>query len=149
MATPNRQRRVGLTLLEVIVSTAIFLISVIAIAQLSNIGTERAVDVQLQTRTSLRCHGKLAEIVIGAETNASGGYTPFTDDFDKDLQWRAEVGLTEVAGLLLAKVWVKAELPSGKVVESQLSQMFVDPTIRGTTFDQPNPPPSPPTPPTP
>ncbi len=141
MSMPGRQRS-GLTLLEVVVATAIFLISVIAIAQLSNIGSERAMDVHLQTRTSMRCQAKLAEIIIGAEANTSGSYTNFTDDFDKDLQWRAEVSDAGPTGLKLAKVWVKAELSTGKVVESQLSQMYVDPSIRGTTFDQPNEPPS-------
>lgn len=140
--TTRSHLRHGLTLLEVVVATAIFLVSVIAITQLTNIGGERAMDVHLQTRTSLRCQGKLAEIVIGAETNTSGSYSPFTDDFDKDLQWRAEISEAGAAGLMLAKVWVKAELPGGKVVESHLSQMFVDPSIRGTTFDQPNDPPS-------
>lgn len=139
-ASPCDARR-GLTLFEVVVSMAIFLISLTAIWQLSNIGNERALDVQMRARTSMRCQGKLAEIVIGAEKNTSGGYAPFDGDLDKDLQWRAEIADGEFMGLKVAKVWVKADLPGGKIVESYLEQHFVDPALRGTTFDQPNPPP--------
>ena len=143
----RRSQRVGLTLLEVIVSTVIFLISLAAIWQLSNYSQDRAVDVQMRTRTSLRAQGKLAEIVAGGESfNSSGGYTNFTDEFDKDLQWRSEITDAGPAGLHLVKVWVKVDLPAGRMVESYLVQMAVDPKTRGTTFDQPVPLPTPPTP---
>lgn len=139
MTRRTSQGRAGLTLLEVIVGMAIFLISVIAIMQLVLLGGERAMDVRLQTRTSIRCQSKLAEVMIGAEPLGSGGgYTNFTDDFDKDLQWRMEATPAEASGLWIVKVWVKAELATGKIVESQLTQMVLDPSIRGTTFDQPS-----------
>lgn len=132
-------RRPGLTLLEVIVAMAILLISVIAILQLVNMGTDRALDVRLQARTSMRCQGKLAEIMIGAESlSASGTYTSFTDDKDKDLQWKMEATPSDETGMLYTvKVWVKAELATGRIVESHLCQMMLNPANRGTTFDQP------------
>jgi type II secretion system protein I len=137
MKMPTSQGRVALTLLEVIVAMAIFLISVIAIFQLLFLGTERASDVRLQTRTSLRCQAKLSEIIIGAEPlNSSGSYTNFTDT-DTDLQWKMEATPSDDKQMLwTVKVWVKAEL-SGKVVESHLCQFVLNPSMRGTTFDQP------------
>jgi Tfp pilus assembly protein PilV len=135
-----RTGRSALTLLEVIVAMAIFLISVIAIFQLLFLGTERAMDVRLRTRTSLRCQAKLAEIMIGAEPlNSTGSYTNFTDT-DTDLQWKMEATAHPSDNkqmLYTVKVWVKAELPSGKVVESHLCQLVLNPSMRGTTFDQP------------
>lgn len=134
--------RSGLTLLEVIVAMAIFLISVIAILQLVLLGGERAMDVRLQTRTSMRCQAKLAEVMAGfTPLSSGGGYTNFDEDFDKDLQWRMEA-TESVPGLWDVKIWVKADLASGKTVESSLFQMVLDPSIRGTTFDQPLPAPT-------
>ena len=128
--------RSALTLLEVVVAMAIFLISVIAILQLVLMGGERAMDVRLQTRTSMRCQSKIAEVTIGAQALSDTGYANFEADADKDLQWRMEAKqVPDVAGLWVVNVWVKADLPTGKTVESSVSQMVVDPMIRGTTFD--------------
>ena len=131
--------RAGLTLLEVVVAMAIFLISVIAIMQLVLMGGERAMEVRLQTRTSMRCQSKLAEVMIGAQAlTGSGGYASFDGDgdVDKDLQWRMDAKpVPSVANLWMVTVWVKADLPTGKTFESSVSQMVVDPSIRGTTFD--------------
>lgn len=140
MTRRTTNSRPGLTLLEVIVSTAIFLISVIAIFQLLFLGSQRASDVRLQTRTSLRCQAKLAEVMAGAQAlNSSGSYTNFDDsDPDKDLQWKMEAIPSDDKQMLwMVKVWVKAELPTGKIVESQLCQMVLNPAMRGTTFDPP------------
>jgi general secretion pathway protein I len=134
--------RAGLTLLEVIVAMAIFLISVVAILQMILMGSERAQEVRMQTRTSMRCQGKLSEAMVDPNVLASsaGSYTNFTDDNnyldDKDLQWKMEVKANEPAmGLYTVTVWVKGDLAGGKTVESMLSQIMLDPSIRGTTFD--------------
>jgi prepilin-type N-terminal cleavage/methylation domain-containing protein len=143
MITRTSEIRAGLTLLEVIVGMAIFLVAMVAILQLVVSGGERAQDVRLQTRTSIRCQAKLAEVMVDPTLlNAgSGGYTPFVEDYDKDLQWKIEATRAEATGLWMVKVSVKAEfVDSGKIVESTLSQMVLDPSIRGTTFDQPSPP---------
>ena len=133
-------RRTGLTLLEVIVSMAIFLISVTALYQLVLMGGERAMDIRLQTRTSMRCQAKLAELMIGAEPlNSSGTYATFPEEYDKGLQWKVEASESgDAKGLWHVKVWVKAELPTGRSIESQLCQLMLDPSIRGTTFDEPD-----------
>lgn len=135
-----RSSRTGVTLLEVIVSMAIFLLSVIAIFELLFAGTERASDARQQTRTSLRCQGKLAEIIAGSESlQGPSSYTNFADDDpDKDLMWRMSAEIADDKEMLyMVKVWVKADLPGGGVVESQLSQMVLNPAMRGTTFDAP------------
>ncbi|HZZ82523.1 MAG TPA: prepilin-type N-terminal cleavage/methylation domain-containing protein, partial [Gemmataceae bacterium] len=133
----SARRRDGLTLLEVIISLAIFLFSLVAIMQLMIIGSDRALEVNAQARTSMRCQGKLAEVMMGAEqANSSGGtYTPYSDD--PNLQYRVDVSDGPATGLKMIKVFVKADLGSGKTIESQLCQFALDPTIRGSTMDQP------------
>jgi hypothetical protein len=128
-----------LTLLEVIVSMAIFLLSISAIFHLLSVGTDAAIEVRLQTRTSMRCQGKMAEVMCGAQAlSSTGSYSNFDDsDPDKDLQWRLEATpMDDVQMLWMVKVWVKADLPSGQTIESQLCQMVLNPSSRGTTFDQ-------------
>jgi type II secretory pathway pseudopilin PulG len=143
---PTGRGRAGLTLLEVIIGMAIFLMSIVAILQLVISGTDRAQEVRFQTRTSIRCQAKLAEVMIGIEPiNGGSGYTPFVEDYDKDLQWKMDVTPAEATGLWMIKISVKADLANGSTVESTLSQMVLDPTIRGTTFDQPLAPSVPPT----
>lgn len=129
-------RRPGLTLLEVIVGLVIFFLSVTAIFQLLILSTDRAKDVHLQARTSMRCQSKLAEVTIGAQGLDQSGWA-FYDEPDKDLQWKMDVTPLDDKGLLYSvKITVKAELPTGRIVESQLVQMVVNPQKRGSTFDE-------------
>jgi hypothetical protein len=125
-------------LLEVIISLAIFLFSLIAIMQLMIIGSDRAIEVNIQAKTSMRCQGKLAEVMMGAEqaSGSNGTYTPYTDD--PNLQWRVDVTESGTTGLKMIKVFVKSDLPTGQTIESQLCQFALDPSIRGSTMDQPS-----------
>ena len=130
----RHSRRTGLTLLEVIVSMAIFLISVIAITQLVYLGNDRAVDVRLQARTSMRCQSVMAEVMIGAKPTSTG-WTNFEEDFDKDLQYQIESGNSGLEDLFLITVSVKADVNGNTIMMSQLTQYVLDPGVRGTTFD--------------
>jgi hypothetical protein len=137
---PHKPRK-ALTLLEVVVSLAIFLFSVVAIWQLMLIGSERAAEVSVMARTSMRCQGKLAEVIMGAELNVpTGGYVPYIDD--PTLQYRVDVDTTgnEIQGARLIKVFVKSDLATGQTIESQLCQYILDPQYlqRGSTMDQQN-----------
>src|SRR5260370_28861378 len=67
----DRPRRAGMTLLEVLISLAIFMLSLVAIGRLVSLSSERAREVQLKAEGMLKCQSKLAEIVGGAEQLAS------------------------------------------------------------------------------
>ena len=135
MKRTHHSRR-GLTLLEVVVAMAIFMISVLAIYQLLTFGRDRALDVQMQTRTSLRCQSKLAEVIVGeVPLQSTGGYSGFDDEKDKDLQWLLTIDELGFDGARQIKVSVKAELPSGRTFETHLAQIILDPEIRGSTLD--------------
>jgi hypothetical protein len=103
-------------------------------------GSERALDIQQETRTSARCQSKMAEVIIGAvPLTPSGGYASF-EDSDSDLQWKVDVGPSDAVGLYLVKVSVKKDLATGRSIESQLCQMVLDPTMRGNSLERALPP---------
>ena len=134
-------RRRGLTLLEVVVSMAIFLIAVIAIWQLITIGTERALDMKLQAETSLRCESKMAEIMIGKlAPQGTGGYQPDEEPFEEFEYKVLATERNDIKKLYDVVIWVRATSPSGGTVESSLAQSVMDPSIRGSTMDRPPPP---------
>src|SRR5437868_2461188 len=72
--------RRGLTLLEVIVSLAIFLMALVALVRLVTMGHERALDVEQQSEGLRRCQSKLTEVLIGAVPLNSQAGVAFDDD---------------------------------------------------------------------
>ena len=121
--------RRGLTLFEVVIALAIFMISVVGLTQLVNVGTENALNVQQQAEASQLCQSKLAEVIVGAETADSGeviqnGWT---------WQWKVEKNQAEIEGLFQVNVTLSYERQDGTIIRASLSQMVLDPTIRGTT----------------
>jgi type II secretion system protein I len=127
--SPSVGRR-GITLLEVLVSLAIFLFSLVAIGHLITISAERAVDVQMESQASQLCQSKLAEVVTGAEAlQSSDGTFPGQD---ADWNWSVESTEGNVTGLWNVKVTVRKDR-----AEVSLSQMVLDPSYRGSSFDTP------------
>jgi general secretion pathway protein I len=79
-ALSERERRRGLSLLEVLLSLAIFLVAMTGLSQLIANGVRASLRAKLETEAILRCESKLAEIVAGAEMFQSVSETPFPDD---------------------------------------------------------------------
>ncbi len=135
MRIAHRSRnRSGVTLLEVIVSSAIFGGSMVAILHLMNIGSNRALDVQHQAKASLFCQSKLAEVAVGIEPLTGGGdYQPMGEE--ANWTWKMEAQQADVDGLWNVKVWVKRETSEMPTLETFISQMILDPSRRGSTLD--------------
>jgi type II secretion system protein I len=129
--------RRGLSLLEVVVALAIFLFSVLAITHAVSLGSDRALDVQDQSNASMLCQRKLAELMIGAESLGSSGYTAFQDQGWDGWQWKVDATQQDITGLWSVQVTVKYERDDGRAIEVQLAQMMLDPTIRGSNQDPP------------
>jgi hypothetical protein len=134
-ASGSRFGRAGLTLLEVIISLAIFLFSMVALLHLMTQSGERALEGSFQTEATLRCQSKLAEIMNGAVPMSSSGWTAF--DEAPEWSWEADCQTGEYANLYNVQVGVRRKKPDGRYFEVRLSQMMVAPTQRGSTLVSP------------
>jgi type II secretory pathway pseudopilin PulG len=122
-----------LTLLEVIISLAIFLFSIVALGHLVNVATDRALQAQLRQQAAFLCQSKLAEIAAGAEPLSSQAGTPFNED--ADWLWTADCSEAEFPGLWRVTVSVSRQVGDELPLEVSLSQFVLDPTLRGSTAD--------------
>lgn len=135
-----RAPRFAFSLLEVIVAMAIFLGAIIVLSETMNGALGLSLDIQLQDQANLRCQGKMSEVIIGAERIASSdSFSPFSDANSENWQWRMESAeVPGITGLYEVKIIVQFQYSNGKLVESRLSQMVLDPSLRGSTMDRPS-----------
>lgn len=70
----------GLTLFEVLLSLAIFVMAMAAVGQLVSNGMRGAVRARLETQAVLRCESKLAEVLAGIEPLQPMNGASFPDD---------------------------------------------------------------------
>jgi type II secretion system protein I len=122
--------RVGLTLLEVVIALAIFLVAMVPIWRLVSMGSERALDIQQQAQASMLCQGKLDGVKCGADPLNGGGTV---DIGNVTWTYTIESSQTDVTNLNQVKVTVKYDRPDGKTVSATLTQLVLDPAVRGST----------------
>lgn len=77
---PRSRGREGLTLLEIILSLAIFFGALTVLSQLAWNGIQSGVQARLKTQAIIRCEAKLAEVLAGAEALQPKSRTAFPDD---------------------------------------------------------------------
>ena len=122
--------RRGLSLLEVLISVAIFLGSLTAIMQVLNVGQRAEVNTRLRTEAVLRCESKMAEFVAGVEQAVSSQGNVFEDDEEGQWKWTADVGDSGTTGLLLVTIRVEhstgTESPN---VDFALARYLRDPQL--------------------
>jgi Tfp pilus assembly protein PilV len=121
--------RSGVSLLEVLGATAIFLMSIVAIGELMSLSTDQAIDVQHRSRATRLCQSKLNEFTAGVElvTGATSGQFEEEPEFN----WQAEVtSETTAINLYRVRVTVTRETPGG-AVEVSMTQLVYDPQQRG------------------
>jgi general secretion pathway protein I len=126
--------RQGLTLLEVVIALAIFLIALVPIWRLVSMGGELALDVQQQAQASMLCQGKLDGVKVGAEPRNGAGSVDIGN-----VSWNYTIESTpaDVDNLYQVKVTVKCDRKDGKTMEATLTQMVFDPAFRGSTLATP------------
>src|SRR5437870_288141 len=104
--------RPGISLLEVLIALAIFLLAVIGIGQLITLAGDRAVDVQQQAQAIQLCQSKLAEVVAGVvPVHPPQSNTPFEED--PSWEWALDSEQGSVAGLWNVTVRVSRQRPGG------------------------------------
>jgi general secretion pathway protein I len=123
--------RPGLTLLEVLVALAIFLLSFAAISQLVTFAGNRALDARRKDETARLARSKFAEVYAGVVPLQSAEDTPF--DEDPDYTWSLTADSATMTGLWMITVTVKRKGDEGPGFA--LQEMMLDPTIRGSTQD--------------
>jgi hypothetical protein len=115
----------------VLVALAIFLISLIGIGRLITFAADRARDVEQQALAIQMCESKLAEAAAGVLTlGAAQPSTPF--DEDPSWEWSMECDqAANLPGLWNVTIHVIRARPDGSKVDVALSQMILDPSVRG------------------
>jgi hypothetical protein len=101
------QPRRGLSLIEVLLSLTILLMSLVAIGQLVDIGSDRSMDARLHVRGTRLAQAKMAEVEAGVVSVSSG------------------------ANLYLVTVKVTRDV-RGRPLEISLAQHLMDPTKMGS-----------------
>lgn len=94
--------RRGVSLLEVLLALAIFLMAFAALSQLSRTGMNAAVRSRLQTNAIIRCESRLAELAAGIEPLENASDQPFQDD--PNWRWSLQIGAGPHPDLLLLNV---------------------------------------------
>jgi hypothetical protein len=129
--------RPGLSLLEVIVSLIVLLFSLVAIGELVNFGSDRALEARYYQHAAFLCQAKLAELAIGDISLQSQSEQSFKDA-NSDWTWSADCANdTGVDGLWRVQVTVYRETPYGQKISVSLNKFLIDPAKRGSTFDSP------------
>jgi len=126
-------RRAGLSLLEVLVALAVFLMALGGLFTLLNYATRRAQEVQMRSQAARLCQSKLAEVLSGALPLTGQDGAAF--DEDPDYQWSLTSEQGAVTGLWNITVKVSWGQGAGGRQETALSQMVLDPSIIGSTQD--------------
>ena len=106
IAASVKNRR-GLSLLEIIISVAIFMASLAAIMEGLQIGRRSELSARLQSEAVLRCETVMGEILSGVKEAASAQGNPFDDDETGNWEWTAEVTEAGTTGLLQVTVLVE------------------------------------------
>ena len=104
----KRNPRCGITLLEVVIAMAIFVMTLPALNALVLLGVQRAEEAKILAIASLQCRSKMAEIAAGAAP-LDGNDWAAIDDSNPNWQWRSEAtSPSGISGMKLVQVWVEA-----------------------------------------
>jgi hypothetical protein len=119
--------------MEVLVSLAIFLMSLVAVGQLVSMAHDRAIEVDARSEAAHLCQSKLNEVICGVTPLDNVNDTPF--DEAPDFTYSIEVSAGQAANLSTVTVTVARQFPNGGKYEASLSQMILDPSQFGSTQD--------------
>ena len=99
-----RVQRAGLTLLEILLSLAIFFGALAMLAQISWNGARAAIQARLKTQAIIRCEAKLAEVLSGYEKMQQRSGVQFPDN--PSWTWSLTISDTTFPDLLQLDVMV-------------------------------------------
>ena len=123
---PGRLVRPGLSLLEVMLALAIFLIGLSAIFLLLDSGGTNASDAAGTVTATRLAQSKMAEVEGGIISASNGGSGQFDGD---DVAWSWEVTSTAVSTPNTYEVKARVYRTGGRKLEVTLSQVMFDPAL--------------------
>ncbi len=120
--------RSGLTLLEVLVSTAIFLGALTAIMQVMRVGHDSRLSARMDAEAALRCETVMGEIVAGIQQPVSVSNQQF--EGEENWMYSVEVGDGGCTSLLQVTVHVQYDVGQEyPISQYQLSRLMRDPQL--------------------
>ena len=123
---PGRFVRSGLSLLEVLLSLAIFMIALAAIAILIDTGSQNAADAAGISVATRLAQSKMAETEAGVIAVSTGGSGVFEGD---DAAWSWEVTSAATGVTNTYDVTVRVFRTQGRPLEVNLYQTLFDPAL--------------------
>ncbi len=142
----RKNRRSGLSLLEVLTALAIFMLSVVVISQMVDSASRTAFRSQKLTKAALLAESKMAELSWGIEPLQSAGATSYdigepgwsyAIEVEPENWSNVQVDGQAVAGLNLVHVTVTWTRPGGgDEIDYTLSRMMLDPRLRAPAAQQ-------------
>lgn len=127
--TPVVRTRAGMSLIEVILAMAIMMLALVAIGKLVDVGLDRSLDAQFQTRGTLLAESKLAEVEAGVVSLQGGSGGSFEEA--PEWSWSVEATPSGPANLYQVTVRVSRSTP-GRPFEVRLTQLILDPSVVGS-----------------
>lgn len=103
----DAKRRRGISLLEIVLSVAIFMLGFAGIVNSLEIGRRAEVGARLQSEAVIRCEAVMGEILCGAAEPSSSDGNRFEDDEIGNWSWSATVTDAGTTNLLQVMVIVE------------------------------------------
>lgn len=130
------QPRSGLSLIEVLLALGIFVLAFIAISSLISRASDISEEIEYETDAARLAESKLAEVVAGVEPLTSQVDIPF--DEEPEWTWSMDAEMDPyILNLWHVTVTVSRPRRGGDLYEVAISQMIVDPTMRGQLAPSP------------
>jgi prepilin-type N-terminal cleavage/methylation domain-containing protein len=130
----RRCRRQALTLLEVLIALAIFLLAMVVFGEMIVQNGETATYIQRLNLANRLCKSKMAEVASGLVPLSSQDEVAFDDA--PDFTWSLDAESGAVDGLWTVTVTVRRPpTDNAAPIEVSLTQMVRDPSIAGNTED--------------
>ena len=131
IASRSSPRRSGVSLIEVMVALAVFLMCLTAIGKLVDLGGDNALSARYQNTGTRLAKSKMNEVIAGMVAVSSGGSGDFSADGDDGWQWTVTSSATDIANLYSVTVTVSKPF-QGRPYEVTLTQTVFDPNFIGT-----------------
>lgn len=121
--------RSGLTLYEVALSIAIFLMAMAAIGQLISGGSRSSVDASLRTEAAIQCETKMNEVLAGALNLEPVNEQALSED-DASWKWSLSIADGEIEGIKDLTVTVSHYTNNGQINATySLRRLVRDPQL--------------------